>query len=94
MQRSPSSPQWRGLGAQRPVPSGPAMQLPEQQPASSLQRSLTGAHPTSASQRETPSAPATQRPPQQSLPSMQISAATLHPGSARQTPAPPGIAAH
>jgi hypothetical protein len=94
MHRSPSAPQWPGPGAHRPIPSGPAMQWPEQQPASPAHSSPAGRQPTGSAQRETPSLPAMQRPPQQSLPSMQISKATLQPGSALQLPVAPGMASH
>lgn len=55
-----------GAVPQRAVPSGPAMQTPEQQLAFEAQRSCSGLQPGSVAQRWGPAAVARQRPEQQS----------------------------
>jgi hypothetical protein len=62
-----------GMGVQRAVPLGAAMQLPEQQFWGMAQRSWSGLQPEAALQREGPVAEAWQRPEQQSLSAAQSS---------------------
>ena len=92
MHFSPSIRQRPGAIPQRPTPSGPTLQTPEQQAAAEAQRSPCEAHPGARAQRRTPPAvAAAQRPEQQSLSSAQISSVTLQPGSSLQVVAPDGV---
>jgi len=84
-QRSPTARHPLGIGggaigpvvaAQRPMPFGAAMQVPEQQFAAVVQRSCSGLHPAAAVHLDGPVADAWQRPEQQSLSLAQISNAT------------------
>jgi len=78
MQLSPAARQWPiiiiiiiiigpGIGAQRPAPFAPIMQVCEQQSPSVAQRSCCGRQPEAHAHRETPSSVGSQRPEQQSL---------------------------
>jgi hypothetical protein len=81
--RSPSW--WQPMAWQRATPSGPAAHLPEQQFASTAQRSPSEPHPPTSAQRMGPcpsaSGIATHEPEQQSLSPLHVSLATRHPGS-------------
>ena len=72
-----SSPSARhGPIAQRATASGPTVQAPEQQPASTAQRSPAGLQPAITRQRMAPPSAGAQRPLQQSLSLAHVSSAT------------------
>ena len=68
--------------AHRLTPSGPNLQVPEQQAPSDAHRSCSGWHPGAPAQRFGPSADGSQRPPQHSLSSMHSAETGRQPGSA------------
>jgi hypothetical protein len=83
-----------GAGAQRAIPSGAAMQVPEQQFSGAAHRSCSGLQPEAAAHREGPVSDGWQRPEQQSLSPAHSSNAGWQPGRAWQLLAPSGPPMH
>jgi hypothetical protein len=89
MHSSPSTRHLSAIGApgafafaQRPTPSGPTLQTPEQQVAPVAQRSCSGWQPAARAQRLGPVADGAHAPEQQSLSPMHTACAGRQPGSA------------